>query len=172
MGGIGEESNWITNKGLEGAPAYYLYTTSFYWAVMTLTTIGYGDVSAGNYVEQICASVIMLMGGGAYAYVVGGISSTLANMNPEKADFHAAVDQLNELMNEHQCTEALKFKMRHFFNNSKNMHREKYKLEIIRLMSPGLQCEFTTEAYAPFIKVHPRSAHTRFVRGGGDGAPS
>ena len=50
--------------------------------------------------------VVMLMGGGVYAYVVGGICSTLANMNPELTDFHSAVDQLNAMCTETRVSEV------------------------------------------------------------------
>ena len=65
--------NWVRAYGIEDAGNFYRYTTSFYWAVMTLTTIGYGDVSAQNSTEQVFAAIIMLLGGGVYAYVVGGL---------------------------------------------------------------------------------------------------
>merc|ERR550514_2102525 len=152
MGGVGEESNWITNKGLEGAPAYYLYTTSFYWAVMTLTTIGYGDVSAQNATEQLVAALIMLLGGGVYAYVVGGICGIFASMNLELKDFYTAVDQLNNLMTDMNVPVPLQLKMRKYFKNCKPMHKEKYSRAVMDMMSPGLRKEFTSVVFAPLVQ--------------------
>ncbi len=65
---------------------------------MTLTTIGYGDVGSKNKTEQWVATLVMLLGGGMYAYVVGGICEVFTAMNPEQNDFMTAMDTLNALM--------------------------------------------------------------------------
>ena len=40
-------------------------------------------------------------------------------MNPEKAAFHASVDQLNTLMADAQVPNELRLRMRYFFNHAK-----------------------------------------------------
>ena len=50
------------NCKVEGDPrAAYLY--AFYWSLMTLTTVGYGDIAPQNHTEHLCAVVIMLIAG-------------------------------------------------------------------------------------------------------------
>jgi voltage-gated potassium channel Kch len=38
------------------------YSTSLYWAFTTLTTVGYGDVSAGTMAEQMFSIATMMIG--------------------------------------------------------------------------------------------------------------
>ena len=45
--------------------------------MMTMSTIGYGDISPVTSAERIVACVMMLVGAGIYAYVVGSITSTV-----------------------------------------------------------------------------------------------
>ena len=50
-----------------------LYSASLYWAIMTITSIGYGDVSATplNSLEQVITAVLMLAGGFLWGQVIG-----------------------------------------------------------------------------------------------------
>ncbi|MCH8545302.1 MAG: ion transporter [Cryomorphaceae bacterium] len=50
---------------------------SMYWAIVTLTTVGYGDISPSTDFGQFIASIIMLMGYGIIAIPTGIISSEM-----------------------------------------------------------------------------------------------
>lgn len=51
---------------------------SIYWAVVTLTTVGYGDISPQTPVGQFLASAIMLLGYGMIAVPTGIVSAEMA----------------------------------------------------------------------------------------------
>ena len=51
---------------------------SIYWAIVTLTTVGYGDIAPGTPVGQFLASVLMIMGFAIIAVPTGIVSSELA----------------------------------------------------------------------------------------------
>ena len=51
---------------------------SMYWAVVTLTTVGYGDVSPATPAGQILASLLMIMGYGIIAVPTGIVTAELA----------------------------------------------------------------------------------------------
>ncbi len=38
------------------------YCYSLYWAVVTMATVGYGDITPTNWVEMIVAMVIIIIG--------------------------------------------------------------------------------------------------------------
>ena len=44
-----DPGSWMT--GLEDKPKSQLYMTSFYFTITTITTVGYGDMSAGTFTE-------------------------------------------------------------------------------------------------------------------------
>lgn len=60
--------------------------TSIYWAIVTLTTVGYGDISPITPLGQFIASIIMIMGYGIIAVPTGIVSAELVAM--DKDDIH------------------------------------------------------------------------------------
>ena len=49
---------------------------SIYWAIVTLTTVGYGDVIPITFVGKIIASIVMIMGYGIIAVPTGIVTSS------------------------------------------------------------------------------------------------
>ena len=54
--------------------------TSIYWAVVTLTTVGYGDLSPQTFVGQFFASVVMVLGYSIIAVPTGIMTMELSNI--------------------------------------------------------------------------------------------
>jgi voltage-gated potassium channel len=52
--------------------------TSIYWAITTITTVGFGDITPKTDLGRFIASVIMLLGWGTLAVPTGIISSEMA----------------------------------------------------------------------------------------------
>jgi hypothetical protein len=84
----GEPNSWMTSYTLmdcsEDAPCPISealpgeqYAVALYWSVMTLTTVGYGDVVAKTTGERILFVVCMILGGSCYAYIVGTLTEII-----------------------------------------------------------------------------------------------
>jgi voltage-gated potassium channel len=54
---------------------------SIYWAIVTLTTVGYGDISPHTWAGQLLASVIMILGYGIIAVPTGIVTSEMTKPN-------------------------------------------------------------------------------------------
>jgi voltage-gated potassium channel len=57
---------------------------SIYWAIVTMTTVGYGDLSPKTSLGQIVASVVMVIGYGIIAVPTGIVSVELAHAVRER----------------------------------------------------------------------------------------
>lgn len=58
---------------------------AIYWAIVTLTTVGYGDIAPGTVFGQTLASMLMIMGYGIIAVPTGIVTSAMSNIrNQEK----------------------------------------------------------------------------------------
>ena len=56
---------------------------SIYWAVVTLTTVGYGDISPSSGFGQFLASIVMIMGYAIIAVPTGIVTSEMIRMPAE-----------------------------------------------------------------------------------------
>ena len=56
---------------------------SIYWAIVTLTTVGYGDVTPVTILGKIIASLIMILGYGIIAVPTGIVSAEISKENRE-----------------------------------------------------------------------------------------
>lgn len=75
---------------IEGAPSGFTsIPKSIYWAIVTLTTVGYGDIAPVTPLGQILASCVMIMGYGIIAVPTGIVSVELANA--ERDSFNTRV---------------------------------------------------------------------------------
>lgn len=69
---------------------------SVYWAVVTLTTVGYGDISPQTPLGQSIATILMIMGYGIIAVPTGIVTAHLTRRNMEAIDSPACPGCGNE----------------------------------------------------------------------------
>ena len=53
---------------------------AMYWAIVTLTTVGYGDIAPQTILGQFLASTVMIMGYGIIAVPTGIVTVEMANL--------------------------------------------------------------------------------------------
>jgi len=65
---------------IEGADSGFTsIPRSIYWAIVTVTTVGYGDIAPQTVTGQIAASILMLLGYAIIAVPTGIVTSEIAN---------------------------------------------------------------------------------------------
>ena len=70
--------------------------TSIYWTIVTLTTVGYGDISPKTPVGQFIASIVMLIGYAIIAVPTGIVSVELAEATRKSAEIKVCPNCLRE----------------------------------------------------------------------------
>lgn len=83
------------------------YIKSFYWALTTLTTIGYGDITPTNNIGRIFTCFIMIIGVGMYGIVIGNISRILASADRYKEQSREKINDLLMFMKHYKIPDKL-----------------------------------------------------------------
>lgn len=128
-----------------------LYVACLYWAVMTLTSIGYGDIVPVNDEERVVCVVIMLLGSCIFAYVVGSICGICATLGEEESDFKNGLEKLNQLMQLKKLPRALKNRLRGFYYSSRSLRRESRMRDVYDLLSPALLGELVLASDSAWV---------------------
>ena len=94
------------------------YVVSLYWAVTTLTTMGYGDIGSQQPWEYAFSVVVMLMGVSCYAYIASNISIVLSSLDQEKTEMRDHLDKLEHFMFHKRITRDLRRRLRAYFKDA------------------------------------------------------
>jgi voltage-gated potassium channel len=84
---------WIMVHPIKG-DIFTIYNKAAYWAVTTLTTIGYGDITPNTNLSRLYTMVIMILGVGVYGVVIGNVTKMIYQNDRHK---ERAREKLNDL---------------------------------------------------------------------------
>lgn len=92
---------WVLERG--DNPAFAEFGNALWWAIVTTTTVGYGDITPQSGLARLVATVLMLMGIGLIAALASSFSAALIATDPElqRPDTDLA-DQLERLAALHE----------------------------------------------------------------------
>uniref|UniRef100_W5MTF2 Cyclic nucleotide-gated potassium channel n=1 Tax=Lepisosteus oculatus TaxID=7918 RepID=W5MTF2_LEPOC len=104
------KNSWVTHLDTLYAIDYgtvgfsKLYVTSFYFATATLCGVGYGDVHPYLLSTQIIMTFLMMAGALYCGWVVGTITSMLANADAARAAFTEKIDCIKHFLKRNNIT--------------------------------------------------------------------
>lgn len=76
---------------------YQLYFVSIYWTITTITTVGYGDISATNLGERLFCSLVMFLGVISFSFANGSLSQILNSYDHQKVEYQSRIEILDKL---------------------------------------------------------------------------
>ena len=106
--------SWTLAAGIHGTDAGIgqQYVTSLYWAMMTATTVGYGDISITNSSEQMFAVLIMILSNLMGAIIFGNVTTLIQSLNASENRHSDRTEMIEELIETHGISLELADRMR------------------------------------------------------------
>jgi hypothetical protein len=77
-----------------------------------MTTVGYGDITPETNPETLFTLLVMVMGVSMYAYVIGDVSTLIANIDARQTLFRQKMDAVNQYMAYHDLPHELRQRVR------------------------------------------------------------
>ena len=151
--------NWLTKYlGEEAAlasPPAARYITCLYFALMTLSTVGYGDITPATDAERTFCVALFLIGGALWAYVVGAVCSIVASVDKATAEFRTTMDELNIFMEDEMLPQDMRTRLRRYFRYSRSVQRRRFRQQLLTDMSPQLRGEVSAFSHREWVSAVP-----------------
>ncbi|OAY54336.2 potassium channel KAT3 isoform X2 [Manihot esculenta] len=87
------------------------YTYSIYWSIVTLTTVGYGDLHAVNTGEKIFNMFYMLFNIGLTAYIIGNMTNLIVHAAVRTFAMRDTINEVLRYASKNRLPEGLKGQM-------------------------------------------------------------
>ncbi|KAG8635847.1 hypothetical protein MANES_16G069300v8 [Manihot esculenta] len=107
------ENTWIGVEvsDFKHRSIWLCYTYSIYWSIVTLTTVGYGDLHAVNTGEKIFNMLYMLFNIGLTAYIIGNMTNLIVHSAVRTFAMRDAINEILRFGSKNRLPEGLKGQM-------------------------------------------------------------
>ncbi|CAD8066035.1 unnamed protein product [Paramecium sonneborni] len=134
-----EGYSWLDEYDLRDKGNASKYNKAFYWATMTMTTVGYGDITAKNNIELLMNNLTMLIASIVFAYSVNSIGIFVSNMYKGAMEYSRSVTLINTFMSKNKIQFELQTRIRSYleyiWQEEQNMNDEEVSSLICKLSS-------------------------------------
>ena len=128
----------LAQWGVEPTP-WDTYCAALYWSGMTITSIGYGEMLPVNTDERVICTLLMLISGMVWTFILSTAAGIAATLDPNKVLFQTTMDQLNFFMRERSLPRGMRRELREFFEQARRVREVNDDASLLASMSPLLQ---------------------------------
>lgn len=149
-------NTWLDSIEHKNYQIIYLY--SLYWSIVTMMTVGYGDITPKNPFEVFFSMLALMVGCAVYGYNLNSIGMILQKIYKENNDFHENISIISGFMDRKKIDKDLNMRVREYLKfmwQEKKMKNNDAELEIINTLNKNLKLELLLEAYGGIFKAFP-----------------
>jgi CRP-like cAMP-binding protein len=124
---VSKATTGLSSPARDGAPSsiivtlpasynkYEQYILFLYWAITTMTTVGYGDNPPENPAEVAYVALGVLIGASTFTYVVGTLSSLVDEFHRSSDTYRERIDHLKAYLKERMIPKPLSVRLRRYY---------------------------------------------------------
>jgi hyperpolarization activated cyclic nucleotide-gated potassium channel 1 len=107
-----DPESWLISKGFQDGSVQSLYIAAVYWAFTTLSTVGYGDISANTSIERVVAVMWMICGVYFFSFTIGSLSSILSSVDTKETLLTTKLAIIDEFVREARLSSSIRSRLR------------------------------------------------------------
>ncbi|EAR98365.2 cation channel family protein (macronuclear) [Tetrahymena thermophila SB210] len=109
-----QKIGWIYELGFSNEDSYKIYIVCFYYAVVTMSTIGYGDIYAKTTGEMLFMIFAILISSCLFGYTINQIGTIITELRYKHEICSKKQAKLEEYLSRHQVDAGLRSKARKY----------------------------------------------------------
>jgi len=143
--------SWLGTYEVENSHPRRQYILALYHSIMTLSTVGYGDVVMQTDAELWFSILAMLVGVSLYAYIVGEVTTLISWMRRSRTEFENQMDTLGSLVKLTQFNRGDRVFLRHFLFNSRGARAHEWRMSMLMGLSPALRAKAMLQLHGDWL---------------------
>jgi hypothetical protein len=148
--------SWLTTASLDFAPPITQYMSSLYWSMTTLTTVGYGDITPTTDLEIAFTLTVMFLGISMYAFIIGNVTSLIANLDANTSHFREKLTQIQSYMRARKIPSILQQRVRDYYQYMWEYNRDiSLDLDFIDELPHSLKTQIYLYLYRELLSKVP-----------------
>ncbi|OXB62585.1 hypothetical protein ASZ78_004538 [Callipepla squamata] len=137
------ESPYYDNNTLGGPSIRSAYIAALYFTLSSLTSVGFGNVSANTDAEKIFSICTMLIGALMHALVFGNVTAIIQRMYSRWSLYHTRTKDLKDFIRVHHLPQQLKQRMLEYFQTTWSVNNGIDSNELLKDFPDELRSDIT-----------------------------
>ncbi|KAK3083375.1 hypothetical protein FSP39_021037 [Pinctada imbricata] len=129
------------------------YITALYFTCSSLTSVGFGNVSANTNAEKVFSVCAMLIGAMMHAVVFGNVTAIIQRMYARRANYHSKTKDLKDFFRTHHIPKRLKHRMQEYFQTMWSMNNGIDTADILKDFPDELRGEINLHLHKDILKL-------------------
>ncbi|KAL4466351.1 hypothetical protein ABPG72_001029 [Tetrahymena utriculariae] len=149
----GEQNTWLQIKGLQDEDWIVRYVNSLYWAIITMNTVGYGDITPNTNIEKIFVVFITVICCGVFGYAINTIGSIVREIALKEAAFKQIKFDISMYMRNRNISRNVQLKVFKIleYQNQQEQEGSHKASQILEKVPENIQNEVFMEFYGKIL---------------------
>ncbi|XP_031572665.1 uncharacterized protein LOC116306713 isoform X2 [Actinia tenebrosa] len=144
----------FVNFSLESGPDEgSAYVTSLYFTLTSMTTVGFGNVSANTNAEKAFAVIVMLIGALMHAAIFGNVAAIIQKLYANRVRYHSRANEIKQFIRVHHIDTDLSNRLEDYFHTTWSISGGVDTREILATFPTEIQSDVCMHLYKGLLEL-------------------